>query len=122
MLAQLYTADPSSDVGTTLLVIGALNVVLVIVFLVMASNIAHIRKAADAGLMGMGVGLSAYRFCQYCQMSCPFEASVCHRCGRDIGAWVWHEGVWWTRAQDGGWVWRHERAWHSPDAGHPAPA
>ena len=121
MLGQLYTSSSSSDVSTALFVIGALNLVLVVVFLIMASNISQIRKAADADLLGLGMGKALYRFCQFCDMTCPFGASVCHRCGRDIGAWIMHDNMWWTRKEDGAWQFRYQGYWYPPDEGHPAP-
>ena len=92
-----------------------INVALVVVFLFIAANISAIRKASDIGLRGLG------HAGQFCLMPCPTAASVCHRCGRDIGSWIQHGGVFWTKAGDGSWVWLGGEAWLPPDDRHTPP-
>lgn len=117
-----FNSSSSSSVGLIVLLAFLVQVALLIVFLVMAANIGRIRKAIESDILGLGLGLSGYRFCQFCNMSCPFTATVCHRCGREIGAWVLHGGVWWAKADNGVWVWRYRGSWYPPDDAHPAPA
>jgi hypothetical protein len=123
VLAQFIdTQSSSSDsTQTALIVIGILNAALLVVFLVMAANIGRIRKAIESDVLGLGLSLTSYRFCQFCNMTCAFTATVCHRCGREIGAWVMHDGAWWTKRGDGAWGWRYQGSWYPPDATHQPP-
>ncbi len=96
----------------------ALSIVLTVLFIFMAVNISAIRKATDIGLLGSGL---AERKCDFCAMACPPEAEICHRCGRNIGAWVRQGGRWWTKSLDGEWIYLEYGAWKPPDASHAPP-
>jgi hypothetical protein len=119
MLAQFVVSGSSDSANVALAVIGLLNLVVLIVFLVIAANVAAVRRATDIGLLGRG---SFSRLCQFCHMPCPREAVVCHRCGREIGAWRMHDGAWWSRDAGGAWVRLESGRWLKPDATHAPPS
>lgn len=106
MLAQLTSS--SDDVTTILIIAALLQGVLIIVFLVMASNVSAIRKRLDSQATA-----ASPRRCQWCGQSVPPYATVCSHCTRDIGQpWMQDSGVWWTQRVDGSWFYLENGEWH----------
>jgi hypothetical protein len=88
--------------GEGLVVVAAIvQILLLIVFLVMAANVGAIRRAVTKDPR---VG----RQCPYCLAWIARQASVCSHCTRESAAWKWHEGRWWVE-QDGRSFWLDER-------------
>jgi hypothetical protein len=105
--------DREGTVILLLILVTCLLVALVIALVVVATTTTKIERI----LRGRE---KAIRGCPFCRSIIPPEASVCPSCTREVGAWVFHGGTWWSRA-DGSWEFLDGETWRPPDDGHPAP-
>jgi hypothetical protein len=92
-----------------------------LLFIVALIAVLIIKPTPAARLRAQGIPLAAIRPCPACMSPIPRASSVCSSCGSTSPAWTFHNGMWWSQDDAGGWFYYEEDAnkWHPAAESNP---
>jgi hypothetical protein len=107
----------------------AVNIAVLVVFLVMAANVGALRRKLarhesymEGDWLENGSETRVFeRECPYCVSLISIRATVCACCTREVAAAVPFARQWWLKSPDGSWRVYREKRWMPPLPGNPTP-